>query len=97
MEHAHYSFKLADNNLEGTYYEVGEDGEPTTEMIVRVLFDSPSEGSFQLAKVQVAPATKPEDWDEEDDGEERGRCQGGEGEAHEEIDGRHLELVRSRG
>ena len=68
MEHAHYSFKLADNNLEGTYYEDGEDGEPTKEMTVRVLFDSPSEGSFQLAKVQVAPATKPEDWDDEENG-----------------------------
>ena len=53
MEHAHYSFKLAGNNLEGTYYEDGEDGEPTKEMIVRVLFDSPSEGSFQLAKVKA--------------------------------------------
>ena len=53
MEHAHYSFKLAGNNLEGTYYEDGEDGEPTKEMTVRVLFDSPSEGSFQLAKVKA--------------------------------------------
>jgi len=61
--HAHYSRRAVGAALEGTYYEDGEDGKEN-EMFVRVLFDDPRSGQFQLAKKQ-APKTTAADADDE--------------------------------
>ena len=51
VDHAHYSLQAVGNMLEGSYYEdVG--GERRNEMVVKVLFDAPAAGQFQLAKVK---------------------------------------------
>ena len=60
---AHYSLKAVGANLEGSYYEDGEEGK-INEMVVRVVFDDARSGQFQLAKLRPPPSAADESADE---------------------------------
>jgi len=59
-EFAHYSLEVVGAGLEGTYYEVGEEGKDH-EMIVRVVFDDATSGQFQLGKPPTPQAPQSPD------------------------------------
>ena len=55
IEHAHYELSVVGSELEGSYYEDGEDGSRSNEMVVRIIFDDANSGQFQLARQLPAP------------------------------------------